>query len=188
MICPLLTNTPAYAPELFGIFGISGQYEKLLTTAVFGVVKLSVALGSALLLIDYLGRRKTLYIGLIIQIIALIYGSIFLTVYSNLSETAKHAAPARHAAVGSIVMLFFVGVGWALGWNSVQYLVTAELFPLRVRIVGSSLVTCWHYANRMGLSKVVLFCSSRLSPFFLSSGWSKLITSCCDIGYPIYAA
>ncbi|OKL61414.1 hypothetical protein UA08_03684 [Talaromyces atroroseus] len=164
-------SVTTYAPELFGIFGISGEYEKLLTTAVFGVVKLTCALVSALLLVDYLGRRKTLYLGLVIQIVALVYDSIFLTVYSNLSEVTKQAAPARHAAMGSVVMLFFVGVGWALGWNSVQYLITAELFPLRVRIVGSSLVTCWHYANRMGLSKVSLFASDNGNDIRIELGY-----------------
>lgn len=146
--------TLAYAPELFGLFGIQGQSQKLFTTAVFGAVKFVFALISAIFLIDYLGRRKTLYIGLVLQVIALTYDSIFLTIFSSLSGQSQDDPAVRHAAIGAIVMIYFIGIGWALGWNSIQYLITAESFPLGVRIAGVTLVTLWHYANRIGISKV----------------------------------
>lgn len=88
------------------------------------------------------------------QLIAFIYCAIFLTIYSSLSETSQEAPAARNAAIGAIVMIYLIGVAWALGWNSIQYIITAEIFPLHVRIAGSSLVTVWHYGNRMGISKV----------------------------------
>lgn len=62
----------------------------------------------------------------------------------------------NRAAVAAIVFMYFVGIGWAIGWNSIQYLINAEIFPLHVRASGSSLLMCFHYANRYGLSKVCL--------------------------------
>jgi hypothetical protein len=47
------------------------------------------------------------------------------------------------------------GFGWALGWNSMQYLLTAELFPLRIRAVCTSLIMCFHFANQYGNSRAV---------------------------------
>ncbi|KAJ5655200.1 hypothetical protein N7507_007150 [Penicillium longicatenatum] len=146
----------AYAPELFSLFGITGQNEKLFVTAIFGLVKLVAAFFGAVLLIDKLGRKKTLYIGITLQLVALIYDSIFLTIYSHISDSTRSSGPAVHAAVGSMVFMYFIGVGWAMGWNSIQYLVTAERFPLRVRLSGASLVTCIHFGNRIGISKVYL--------------------------------
>lgn len=119
-------------------------------------MKFASSLGSALFMIDFLGRRKTLYIGLTMQLVAFIYCAIFLTVYSDLSEVAQKAPAAKHAAIGAIVMIYLIGVAYALGWNSIQYIITAEIFPLHVRIAGSSLVTVWHYGNRMGISKVCI--------------------------------
>ncbi|KAJ5725539.1 quinate permease [Penicillium malachiteum] len=169
----------AYAPELFGLFGISGQDEKLFATAIFGLVKLISALICAVLLIDRLGRKKTLYIGITLQVLALIYDSIFLTVYSNLSSSNKHSSSTMQAAVGSIVFMYFIGVGWAMGWNSIQYLVTAETFPLRVRLCGASLATCIHFGNRIGTSKATpyLLLNSGLTPagtFWFFTGVSLL--------------
>ncbi|KAJ5614107.1 quinate permease [Penicillium herquei] len=172
-------SVTTYAPELFGLFGISGQDEKLFATAIFGLVKLISALICAVLLIDRLGRKKTLFIGITLQIVSLFYDSIFLTIYSNMSISSKHASSTIHAAVGSIVFMYFIGVGWAMGWNSIQYLVTAETFPLRVRLCGASLATCIHFGNRIGTSKATpyLLLSSGLTPagtFWFFTGVSIL--------------
>ncbi|PYI07235.1 quinate permease [Aspergillus sclerotiicarbonarius CBS 121057] len=170
-------SVTTYAPELFGIFGIQGQSQKLFTTAIFGAVKFAFALISALFLIDSLGRRKTLYLGLVIQVIALTYDSVFLTVFSSVSGDSPAM---KRAAIGAIVMIYFIGIGWALGWNSIQYLITAESFPLGVRIAGVSLVTLWHYANRIGISKattLMLLNHDSLTPkgtFWFFTGMSLL--------------
>ncbi|RAL10302.1 general substrate transporter [Aspergillus homomorphus CBS 101889] len=174
-------SVTTYAPELFELFGIEGQSQKLFTTAILGAVKFASALISALFLLDALGRRKTLYLGLIIQILALAYDSIFLTVFASTPSGSHQESAVRHAAIGAIVMIYMTGVSWALGWNSIQYLIPAELFPLRVRIVGVSLVTLWHYANRIGVSKatpmMLLLAHDSLTPkgtFWFFTGISLL--------------
>jgi hypothetical protein len=52
-------------------------------------------------------------------------------------------------------MIYISGFGWALGWNSMQYLLTAELFPLRIRALGTSLSMTLHFANQYGNSRAV---------------------------------
>ncbi|GKZ28513.1 hypothetical protein AbraIFM66950_008372 [Aspergillus brasiliensis] len=130
-------SVTTYAPELFGLFGIQGQSQKLFTTAVFGAV-------------------------------------------NSLSGQSQDDPAVRHAAIGAIVMIYFIGIGWALGWNSIQYLITAESFPLGVRIAGVTLVTLWHYANRIGISKattLMLLDHDSLTPkgtFWFFTGMSLL--------------
>jgi hypothetical protein len=103
-------------------------------------------------MIDHIGRKRSLLSGILIQQIALLYTSIYLTIEPI---TGSDESPsAKRAAVAAIVFIYFVGIGWAMGWNSIQYLINAEIFPLRVRATGSSLLMCFHYANRYGLSKV----------------------------------
>jgi hypothetical protein len=67
----------------------------------------------------------------------------------------------NRAAIAAIVFMYFVGIGWAIGWNSIQYLINAEIFPLHLRATGSSLLMCFHYTNRYGLSKVRFGLSDR---------------------------
>jgi Sugar (and other) transporter. len=103
-------------------------------------------------MIDHIGRKRSLLSGILIQQIALLYISIYLTI-EPIAENDESPS-AKRAALAAIVFIYFVGIGWAMGWNSIQYLINAEIFPLCVRATGSSLLMCFHYANRYGLSKV----------------------------------
>ncbi|CAP86904.1 Pc20g15750 [Penicillium rubens Wisconsin 54-1255] len=142
-----------YAPELFALFGIKGQSQKLLVTAVFGAVKFIASFLCAVLLIDHLGRKRSLLAGIMVQQIAFMYIAVFLTVESF--STDENSNSLKGAAIGAVISMYFVGIGWAMGWNSIQYVINAEIFPLRVRSTGSSLLMCFHYANRYGISKAV---------------------------------
>jgi hypothetical protein len=151
-----------YAPQFFAILGTTGQSEKLFATAIFGVVKFVSAIICAFFLVDFLGRKRALSIGIMLQFISVLYVAIFLTAVPQITKiNAKTGAlvtltgMAKHAGTGAIVFIYFSGVGWALGWNSIQYLIGAEIFPLRVRSLGTSLIMCFHFVNQYGSSKAV---------------------------------
>ena len=141
-----------YAVDLFGLLGISGTNESLLATAVFGIVKFCAAVCCALFLVDVIGRKRALLIGITLQAIAMVYIAGFLTAIPELGVVDDFEVPAHQkgASIGAIFMIYLSGAGWALGWNSMQYLLTAELFPLRIRAVNTSIVMCFHFANQYG--------------------------------------
>ncbi|CAI7606815.1 unnamed protein product [Penicillium discolor] len=142
-----------YAPQLFSLFGIQGQSAKLFVTAVFGAVKLIASLLCGVLLIDHIGRKRSLTSGILVQQVAILYIAIFLTVRSHWS--GDESGSMSRAAIAAIISMYVVGIGWAMGWNSIQYIINAEIFPLPVRSTGSSLLMTFHYANRYGISKAV---------------------------------
>jgi hypothetical protein len=144
-----------YAPQFFGILGTTGQSEKLFATAIFGVVKFVAALFCAFFLVDFIGRKRSLWIGITIQCISVLYIAIYLTAVPTIESGKVQSTIAKHAGTGAIVFIYFSGVGWALGWNSIQYLIGAEIFPLRVRSLGTSLIMCFHFVNQYGNSKAV---------------------------------
>ncbi|KAH6673152.1 MFS quinate transporter [Halenospora varia] len=144
-----------YAPQFFSLLGKTGQSEKLLVTAVFGVVKFVSALTCAFFLVDFVGRKRSLGTGIIIQFTAALYIAIYLTAVPAITSGHVPSTAAKHAGTGAIVMIYFSGVGWALGWNSIQYLIGAEIFPLRLRSLGTSLIMCFHFVNQYGNSKAV---------------------------------
>jgi sugar porter (SP) family MFS transporter len=146
-----------YAPDLFKILGITGSEEGLLVTAVFGIVKLVAALGCALFLVDVIGRKRALLTGITLQAISMIYVAGFLTAVPQLGVVDDFVLPdsQRGASRGAVAMIYVSGFGWALGWNSMQYLLTAELFPLRIRALATSWAMTLHFANQYGNSRAV---------------------------------
>ncbi|KAE8383820.1 general substrate transporter [Aspergillus bertholletiae] len=146
-----------YAPDLFALLGITGSNETLLITGIFGIIKLVAAIICALFLVDVIGRKRSLLIGITLQAISMIYVAGFLTSVPEMGTVDDFELPADKVGPsrGAIAMIYISGFGWALGWNSMQYLLTAELFPLRIRALATSLAMTLHFVNQYGNSRAV---------------------------------
>lgn len=143
-----------YAPQYFEIVGIASN-TSLLTTAVFGVVKFVAAMTCSLFLIDFIGRKRSLGIGITLQFISILYIGLFIYLDPGASTEQPQSSSQTRAGTAAIVMIYISGWGWAMGWNSVQYLINAEIFPLRLRSVGTSIVMTLHFVNQYGNTKAV---------------------------------
>ena len=146
-----------YAVDFFRLVGVEGTNESLLMTAVFGAVKFSAAMICMLFLVDFIGRKRSLLAGIALQSLSMVYVASFMTATPQLGVDDDFVLPASKEASGegAIAMIYLSGVGWALGWNSMQYLLTAELFPLRIRAACTSIIMCIHFANQYGNSRAV---------------------------------
>ncbi|KAJ5798609.1 Major facilitator superfamily domain general substrate transporter [Penicillium pulvis] len=146
-----------YATDLFKLLGISGNNENLLVTAIFGIIKLIAAVICALFLVDVIGRKRALLLGITLQAISMIYVAGFLTAVPEMGIVSNFVLPENQkgASKGAIAMIYISGAGWALGWNSMQYVLTAELFPLRIRALATSMAMTLHFANQYGNSRAV---------------------------------
>ncbi|KAJ5852741.1 uncharacterized protein N7529_012126 [Penicillium soppii] len=146
-----------YAPDLFKLLGVTGKNESLLVTAVFGIIKLVAAVLCALFLVDVIGRKRALLLGITLQGIAMVYIAGFLTAVPGMGVDDGFVLPEskKGASEGAIAMIYVSGFGWALGWNSMQYLLTAELFPLRIRALCTSMAMTLHFANQYGNARAV---------------------------------
>lgn len=143
----------AYTPKFFSLLSVTGKSETLLTTAIFGVVKLAAGMVCAIFFVDRVGRKRTLLSGITLQLLALLYIAVYITVSPPHGADAQ-SGPVHRAAIGAIVSIYVTGIGYAFGWNSIQYLINAEMLPSSVRTLGTSLLMCIHYANRFALIKV----------------------------------
>lgn len=161
-----------YAPKYFEMMGTTGQNEKLFATAIFGVVKFVSSIICALFLIDLVGRKRSLISGISLQLFAMLYMAIFLVIDTGVAdENSVQTSSEKSAATGAIVMIYVSGFGWAMGWNSIQYLINSEIYPLRLRAIGGSFAMTFHFVNQYGNSKAVpemvsfrLFPPSPISP------------------------
>ncbi|ODV81679.1 quinate permease [Suhomyces tanzawaensis NRRL Y-17324] len=144
-----------YASELFSLAGIKGT-DVLKMSAVLGVVKFISAYLCAFFIIDFLGRRRALYIGVTIQFITILYFAIFLHVVPQAADDgAVLTASQKRASLGALAALFLSGTGWTMGFNSIQYLLGSEIFPLKIRSFAQSLTMILHFANQYGNSKAL---------------------------------
>jgi hypothetical protein len=65
-----------------------------------------------------------------------------------------------------------------MGWNSFQYLVNAEVYPVRLRALGSSIVMCFHFVNQFGNTKAVPTMLLKMG----TSGFFFFCTVICFLG------
>lgn len=143
-----------YAPDFFHVAGVDGQSEKLFASCILGVVKLVGALICAFYLVDVIGRKRSLVIGISIQATAMAYLAIYLSIVGT-PEPDSFTASQKSASIGAIAMIYIASFGWALGWNGIQYLLNAEIYPLRIRAICSSVMMMLHFANQYGANRVV---------------------------------
>lgn len=162
LFCQLLSqwsgagSITVYAQDFFALLGTSGQQEKLFATAIFGVVKFVAAMMCALFLVDVIGRKRSLSIGIFLQAISMVYIAAFLTAVPDIdADDFVFTTSQKRASIGAIVMIYVSGFGWAMGWNSIQYLLNSEIYPLRIRAISSSMVMCFHFVNQYGNSRAV---------------------------------
>jgi len=98
--------------------GTKGQNEKLFATAIFGVVKFVSSIICAFFLVDVIGRKRALSIGIGLQAVSMIYIACFLTAVPGIDEEHVFTKSQKAASTVAIVMIYLSGVGWAVGKNT----------------------------------------------------------------------
>jgi MFS family permease len=117
-----------YAQDFFALLGTKGSNEKLFATAIFGVVKFVSAIACALFLVDIIGRKRSLFIGITLQAVSMVYVASYLTAVPDLDDENKvFTTSERHAGTGAIVMIYLSGAGWAIGLSCLTVQIVLSL-------------------------------------------------------------
>lgn len=120
--------TVYYSPEIFKEAGIEGNSKLLAATVAVGVAK-TVFILVAIILIDKLGRKPLLYISTIGMTISLFTLGFNLTFLGR----GQFSIAVSILSVCANVAFFSVGIG------PVCWVLTSEIFPLRLRAQASAL-------------------------------------------------
>jgi hypothetical protein len=148
------SSITVYAPRYFAILGVKDRHQILLYTAIVGIVKLIAATACAVFTVDQIGRRRSLTIGITVQLFCITYIAAVLSVVPEISK-GESTPETERVGISAIIFMYFCGAGYAFGWNSLSYLITSEIFPLQTRTVGTALVMIVHYTSRYGMQKAV---------------------------------
>lgn len=126
-----------YAPTIFKMAGFAQSSGAILATMGIGAVFV-ISTIVAIPFVDRLGRKPLLYTGMIIMAVGL--GVLSWSFHGNLLQNKTVIA----LAIASM-MLYIIGFGISLG--PIMWLTIAEIFPLPVRGIGSSLATCINWGS-----------------------------------------
>lgn len=137
-----------YLPTIFGLIGVKGDDKTIYSTGLYAFTKLMTTLIASLFFTDAVGRRKSLLIGVIIQMCCHFYLGGYLKYY--LADPSGIPVGASRAAIGAI---FIHAFGWAIGLYSLPYIFGSELYPSRVRALGTSLSGGFHWLFYFAITK-----------------------------------
>ncbi|KAJ6485546.1 general substrate transporter [Mycena sanguinolenta] len=119
-----------YSPTIFKSIGIVGGNTSLLTTGVYGLIKLVGALIWLLYLVDSFGRRGVLLIGSIGGAISMYY----IGAYIAIAKPADHPTTKLTSGGQSAIAFFYIWtIFYSPTWNGTPWVVGAEMFPQHVR-------------------------------------------------------
>ncbi len=150
-----------YSPKIFMIVGFEGARAAIWGAVSVGVVNVAFTVLS-LFMIDKLGRRKLYFIGLSGIVFSLFALGLVFAFHSSLGTEGKWLAI---IFVWIYIAFFAISLG-PLGW-----LFISEIFPMRVRGIGSSIGSLSNWL----FNGVVAFTFFKIVKLFTASG-SGIIT------------
>ncbi|KAJ7066773.1 general substrate transporter [Mycena belliarum] len=119
-----------YSPTIFKSIGITGTSTGLLTTGVYGIIKLVGALVWLLYLVDTFGRRGVLIAGSVGGALSMYYIGAYIAV----ANPAAHPSSTIGRGGQSAIAFFYIWtIFYSPTWNGTPWVVGAEMFPQHVR-------------------------------------------------------
>ncbi|KAM5341691.1 hypothetical protein ACJ41O_014722 [Fusarium nematophilum] len=145
-----------YSPTIFGYLGIEGTEARFLATGCYAILKFVSVLLFSVFVIDFIGRRRSLMTGIVLQIVTLAFVGAYLNVTNGWSpERIESSSSSIAASRAAIAAIYLHAIGWSIGWFSIPYLVSAEVFPLRIRSINVSILMAVHWAMYFGCSRAM---------------------------------
>ncbi|KAH8689880.1 general substrate transporter [Talaromyces proteolyticus] len=161
-------SVTSYLVPILSLLGLGGGTERsLFLTSMYSMAKFFFTVMASFFFIDALGRRKSLFLGITVQMISDIYLGVFIKYrqQNNVTQSAGEAA---------VAMIFFHGFGYAVGLLVLPYVFGAELWPNQIRSFGASFSQMFHWLFYFGVNKGVpslLTETKNWGAFLFFAGW-----------------
>ena len=121
-----------YSPTILQMAGFGSAEDAMAAALPIGIVNVLATIVS-IFLVDKVGRKPLLYIGVTGMVLSLIMlGGVFSM------DSASAGGTMKYLAVGSLVLYI---ASFAISLGPIAWLLIAEVFPIRVRNIGMSMAT-----------------------------------------------
>lgn len=144
-----------YAPEIFKRAGFAGNSALLLATLGMGVVNFAMTF-VAMWLVDKVGRRRLLLVGLAMM-------TVSLAVVAYVFNTGMESSLLKWTALSSLVA--YVAF-YAVSIGCLFWLIIAEIYPLAVRGLAMSVAAAANWAANLIVAMTFLSLLEALGPGF----------------------
>ncbi|KAH7014397.1 uncharacterized protein B0I36DRAFT_397968 [Microdochium trichocladiopsis] len=161
-------SVTSYLVPILSLMGIGGgTTQSLFLSSMYSLAKFFYTLIASFFFIDMLGRRKSLFIGIITQMLSDVYIGVYIRqhTYATVTPAASSAA---------VAAIFIHGFGYAVGLLVLPYVFTGELWPNHLRSFGSAISQCFHWLFYFGVNKgtpSMLTSMDNWGAFIFFAGW-----------------
>ncbi|KAL4934925.1 hypothetical protein BDV06DRAFT_234930 [Aspergillus oleicola] len=160
-----------YLVPVLGMVGIQGDSAySLFVTGMYSMAKFFFTVIASFFLVDAIGRRNSLFLGITIQMLSDTYIGVFI----KFNQEGDVPVAAGQAAIAAI---FIHGFGYAIGLLILPYIFVSELWPNQIRSFGAALAQFFHWWFFFGVNKGVpglLSSTNNWGAFLFFAGWCFL--------------
>lgn len=161
-------SVTSYLTTILSLVGLGGgTAHSLYISGMYSLSKFFYTLIASFFFIDALGRRRSLFTGITIQMLS----DVYLGVYLRYKQAGDVPESASRVAIASI---FIHGFGYAVGLLILPYVFGAELWPNHLRSFGSALSQTFHWLFFFGINKatpIILAETDNWGAFIFFAGW-----------------
>ncbi|KAH6989673.1 general substrate transporter [Ilyonectria sp. MPI-CAGE-AT-0026] len=141
--------------------------DSMFLSGMYGLAKFFFSLIASFFLIDTLGRRKSLFLGITLQLVSHIYIGIYI-------KTSQEHAVSVASSQAAIAALFIHAFGYGVGLLILPYVFGGELWPNRIRSFGGAVGQTFHwlfiYAIKFSIPSL-LAKTDNWGAFIFFAGW-----------------
>ena len=178
-------SVTTYLVSILTLMGVGGTTKRnMFLTGMYSMSKFFYTLIASFFFIDALGRRKSLFTGITIQMISDLYIGVYI-------KYKQSGSLAPGSSEGAIAAIYIHGFGYAVGKFThtvctrtalrysigllvLPYVFVAELWPNNIRSFGACLTQTWHWLFFFGINKgtaSMLSSMNNWGAFIFFAGW-----------------
>lgn len=168
-----------YGPIILSTLGFS-EKTSLLLNGFTGLVKVCFGAVALFFLLDTLGRRKLILAGSITIVITQFY----VGTYTLLTHPTNQRPSAW--SYSALVALYLYAGAFAASWNYYPYILTAEMFPTRLRAFAVAVISIVQLAIHLAFAWLVPVMIARLkfASFYFWGGLTAVNTVLFFVFFP----
>ncbi|CEJ56450.1 hypothetical protein PMG11_02656 [Penicillium brasilianum] len=149
-----------YSPRIFRSIGLTGSKTTLVSTGIYGIVRLVTVFFAMYFVVDRFGRKPMLIFGSIVMAISMWLIGAFVKIQSAEVKTGDSISGTSYAAA---VFIYLFAVSFCFSWAGVPWIICSEIYPLQVRGVAVSICVATHWLFNFVIARSVPYMISNIS-------------------------
>ncbi|KAJ1557121.1 hypothetical protein HK096_008959 [Nowakowskiella sp. JEL0078] len=160
-----------YAPQFYKQLQVGGTDSVLLLQGFYGLLKLVMTVPT-IFVVEKLGRRVILMVGSCIMTFSMLaLGILFAVTTGGDPNNVSTLAANKSLGILGVFFIWFFVVGYNASWGPITWVVSSEVFPLRVRSKAMAVTSMVQWAaNTITVYAVPLALSSNTFGIFIGLG------------------